>query len=63
MNMDQFGLCVKCRTVASPPVGHHSVMLYKDLLNEVNASRSYAYDLCDNCIEELIDWIEEVRIQ
>lgn len=64
MNRDGITKCVKCGCVMSLIADEsgffmHSVRCVTTLENEDNFIRFYAYDICDNCMESILEYCED----
>ena len=58
MRIDQFSRCMRCKDTTCSPEGRHSIEIYKAPIED-NYAHSNVYDLCDNCLSYLQDWIED----
>lgn len=56
MEKDQMSKCFKCRQACSQPPGKHNIEINMEL---IDVHRTFVYDLCDDCMDQIIDWIEE----
>lgn len=54
----QFGKCCRCNGVSSTKPNHHSVLITEESSSERNYFPQHAYDLCNECIEDLKCWLE-----
>ncbi len=60
IKITQFGLCARCRSMCNAPFDEHNIIIYSNPseLSQCNYIQSYAYDLCQECINEILNWIE-----
>jgi hypothetical protein len=54
----QFGVCAKCRGVSSCQPGKHNIIVTQVGRHSDDYFPSHAYDMCDDCLADLLDYIE-----
>jgi len=53
---EQFGRCVRCNAVSTCFPGKHNLILLREIKTE--CYHQYAYDLCNECIDGVLQWVE-----